>query len=132
MGVRDKVQTKVAKAFDGKLADAVRSFSCIKEGPGEYDPETGGYTPTVTGYQGRGVFGGYSVSETDGTNILITDTKLTVLQSELIKVDADGPTGELVEPGVDDILTGNGLEYRVVDWGQDPASASFTIQLRAS
>ena len=132
MGVRDKVQTKVAKAFDDKLADAVRSFSCIKEGPGEYDPETGGYTPTVTGYQGRGVFGGYSASEADGTNIFITDTRLTVMQHEMVKVDANGPTGEPVEPNIDDILTGNGLTYRVVDWGQDPASASFTIQLRAS
>lgn len=136
MGLRSDLQADLAEAFDDEdgLADAVKPFTCSKTvQSGEYDVDTGTYPEiTVTLYEGRGIFGDYSAMEADGTNILITDTELTVLQSELIRVDGDGPTDELATPAVDDEITGNGLKYRVVNWGQDPASVTFSIQLRAS
>ena len=38
MGLQDKLQTKLAKAFDGKLADAVSAFTGSYQGPGVWDP----------------------------------------------------------------------------------------------
>ncbi|SEN64934.1 hypothetical protein [Halomonas caseinilytica] len=119
--IRDKVQSKVAKAFDSKLADAVRPFAGQREVVGEYDPTTGTST-TVVAYSGRGVFGSFRREEIDGQHILSTDEKLTVLQSELTLDSDDSPA----TPQVDDELDGK----TVKSVGQDPASATWTIGLR--
>lgn len=137
MGIRDKVQTKVSKAFDGKLADAVRSFSFERVEEGEVDPVTGAVTGGVSiNVTGRGVFGGYSVEElagssyagqgsTQGQHIERTDVKLTALQSEV--VDQDGlPT----PPVVGDRIVRDGLKYDVVNVEQDPTSSIWNVQLR--
>lgn len=119
--IQDKINAKVPKAFDGKLADAVRSFAGQREVVGEYDPTTGTST-TVVAYSGRGVFGSFRQEETDGQHILSTDEKLTVLQNELT-LDSDGSPAT---PQVDDELDGK----TVKSVGQDPASATWTIGLR--
>ncbi|WP_410758875.1 glutamate 5-kinase [Citrobacter youngae] len=125
MGIRDKIQTKVAKAFDTKLADAVNDFTgsfVIQTG---WDPvtETGGET-TVT-YTGRGVLSKYSLNRIDGVNILHGDLKLTALTNEVTD-----------EPNVDhiitapDLITGEQQRYKVITAGTDPAKATYSIQLR--
>lgn len=121
--IRDKVQTKLSAAFDGKLSDAVRSFTASRETEGEYDPTTGTTTSVTVNYQGRGVFGSYSVEEVDDNHILVTDTKLSgVLQNELVRSD----DGSVFEPAVGDQVD----SYEVVNVGQDPASSTWTLQLR--
>ncbi len=121
MSIRDKVQAKVGAAFDAKLADAVSSFTGSREVAGEYDPNTGSSTTTVT-YSGRGVFGGYSVQEADGQFILATDKRLTALQNELT-MDSDGSQAS---PQKGDTI--DGLE--VVRVQQDPAAATWKLTLR--
>lgn len=115
MGIRDKVQGKVAKAFDGPLADAVRSFTGSREEAGSYDPVTGTTSTTTTTYTGRGVFSRYSVQQIDNQHILATDTKLTALQNELTDTPQEG-----------DMI--DGLE--VVRVQKDPASATWSLTLR--
>ncbi|WP_299231709.1 glutamate 5-kinase [uncultured Halomonas sp.] len=118
MGLRDDIQADIAAAFDADLADAVRAFSASREVPGSvFDPTTGTYPSTTETYTGRGVFGGYSAQEVDGQHVLATDVKLTALQNEL--TDA---------PKIGDTLDG----YRVINVGKDPASATWSIQLRRS
>lgn len=125
MGIRDKIQTKVAKAFDTKLADAVNDFTgsfVIQTG---WDPvtETGGET-TVT-YTGRGVLSKYSLNRIDGVNILHGDLKLTALTNEVTD-----------EPKVDhiitapDLVTGEQQRYKAISVETDPAGAAYSIQLR--
>ena len=60
--IKDKIQSKVAKAFDTKLADAVHAFTCIKIiNSGEYGSITETLPDQIDGsYSGRGVlFGSY-------------------------------------------------------------------------
>ena len=142
MGIRDKVQAKVGKAFDAKLADAVTSFTATRTTvSGQLDPVTGKYPETTVAYSGRGVFGGYSVREVDGQHILRTDVKLTALQNEVTR-DSDGsqfvPANDdvikawLFTDGAAGVGTATPQAHDVINAGQDPASATWKIQLRRS
>lgn len=121
MGLRDELQQDIAEAFDDDLADAVPSFSGFRVIGTDYDPVTETQIELKTTFSGRGVFGSYSTDIADGINILLTDTKLTALQNEV--VDANGVA---FTPAIDDII--NGL--KVISVGKDPAGATWTIQLR--
>lgn len=115
MGLRDDLQADIAEAFDGDLADAVRSFQGSREVAGSYDPVTGTTGTTTETYSGRGVFSGYSVREVDGQFILATDTRLKALQNEV----TDSPTeGDTID----------GME--VVRVQKDPAAATWSLTLR--
>lgn len=121
--IRDKVQTKLAKAYNAKLSDAVRSFTGSREESGEYDPNDPTGSGTTINFEGRGVFGSYSVEEVDDNHILVTDTKLSgVLQNELVRSD----DGSVFEPAVGDKVDG----YEVVNVSQDPAKCQWVLQLR--
>lgn len=74
-----------------------------------------GSNSTIINYSGRGVFGSYSEFEVDGEAIKANDVKLTALQSEVT-----------TRPQLDDNING----YQVVAVNQDPASITYTIQLR--
>lgn len=125
MGLRSDIQTDMAEAFDGDLADAVATFTASRvTTSGTLDPVTGDYPTTTTAYSGRGIFANYEAREVDGQHILATDTKLIALQNEVVR-DSDGSQ---YAPAVDDTLAG----YRVVNVGKDPAGAIWEVQLRRS
>lgn len=125
MGLRDDLSADIAEAFDTDLADAVTEFTGTRvTGEGTYDPVTEEWEPGTLTYTGRGVFGGYSVDMIDGISILRTDTKLTALQAEVVKTVSGAVTPET--PKVDDTING----MKVISLGQDPAGASYSIQLR--
>lgn len=129
MGLRDEIQAEMAAAFDDPdgLADAVKPVTGQRQGQGGYDPVTGTVTPSLVTYAGRGVFGSYSNQEIDGSAIFSTDEKLLCLQSELF-ITVDGvPTDALAQPAVGDMIGGK----RALNVEQDPAGATWTIQLRA-
>ena len=120
--IKNKIQSKVAKAFDKKLADAVDSFTCTKLiYSGEFDFETQTY-PVVgsESYSGRGVlFGSYLKDMVKPTDYQVTDSKAIVLQNEVAGI-----------PQIGDVwVTGKG-DFKVVNIGADPVAATFTIQLR--
>lgn len=118
MGLRDDLAADIGAAFDTDLADAVTAFTGKRvTGQGTYDPLTEEWTPGETTYTGRGVFGSFSIEMVDGIQILRTDIKLTALQNEVTDT-----------PVMDDVI--NGLVVKGV--AQDPASATWTLQLRKS
>lgn len=118
--IRNKIQAKVGKAFDKKLADAVHSFTSERITKSNWDPKTETYFETKETYTGRGVlFGSYSQYEILTLGVLATDKKATVLQNEVSK-----------PPKIDDEwFTAQGI-YRVIHIKQDPASTLWKCQLR--
>lgn len=120
--IKNKIQSKVAKAFDKKLGDAVDTFTCSKEiQSGDFDFVTQTYPViTVEAYTGRGVlFGSYLKDMVKPTDYQVTDSKAIVLQNELIGV-----------PQIGDVWTTGKGNFKVVNMGQDPTGSIWTCQLR--
>ena len=119
--IKNKIQSKVAKAFDKKLADAVDSFTCEKPiYSGEFDFETQTYL--VIGnesYSGRGVRGNYLRDMVKPIDYQATDAKAIVLQNELTGIPQIGDVWQFRDGG-----------FEVKNIGQDPTSSIWTCQLR--
>lgn len=120
MGLHDEITADIKDAFNTDLADAVKPFTGSRTVQGEPSIEdiltnTVGSNSTIINYSGRGVFGGYAEIEIDNESIMANDVKLTALQSEVT-----------TRPQLDDVING----YQVVAVNQDPASVTYTIQLR--
>ncbi|OTG78956.1 glutamate 5-kinase [Acinetobacter terrae] len=120
--MKNKIQSKVAKAFDKKLVDAVNTFTCSKEiQSGDFDFVTQEYpTITVEQYSGRGVlFGSYLKDMVKPTDYQVEDSKAIVLQNEVTQV-----------PQIGDVwATGKG-RFKVVNIGADPTGSIWVCQLR--
>lgn len=120
MSLRDEITVELIQAFDTDLADAVSAFTGSRViGQGPYDPITDTRPVITENYSGRGVFGSFEVNIVDGVQILRTDVKVTALQAEVTKT-----------PRIDDTITQGGVAYKVIHVGQDPAAATWTIQIR--
>ena len=120
--IKNKIQSKVGKAFDKKLGDTVDSFTCSKEiQSGEFDFVTQTYpTITVEAYTGRGVlFGSYLKDMVKPTDYQVTDCKAIVLQNEVTQV-----------PQIGDVWSTNKGRFKLVNIGADPVGATYVIQLR--
>lgn len=120
--IKNKIQSKAAKAFNKKLADAVDTFTCTKEiQSGEFDFVTQTYpTITVEAYQGRGVlFGSYLKDIVKPTDYQVTDSKAVVLQNEVTQV-----------PQIGDAWATSKGRFKVVNIGQDPTGSIWVCQLR--
>lgn len=120
--MKDKIQAKVAAAFNKKLADAVDSFTCEKPiYSGEFDFETQTY-PVVgsESYSGRGVlFGSYQKDLVKPADYQAEDAKAIVLQNEVTGV-----------PQIGDVWVTSKGDFKIVNIGADPVAATYTIQLR--
>lgn len=120
--IKNKVQSKVAKAFDKKLSDAVDTFTCEKLiYSGEFDFETQTY-PIVgnESYSGRGVlFGSYLKDLVKPADYQAEDAKAIVLQNEVTAV-----------PQIDDVWVTSKGDFKVVNIGADPIAATYLVQLR--
>ena len=120
--IKNKIQSKAAKAFNKKLADAVDTFTCTKEiQSGEFDFVTQTYpTITVEAYQGHGVlFGSYLKDIVKPTDYQVTDSKAVVLQNEVTQV-----------PQIGDAWATSKGRFKVVNIGQDPTGSIWVCQLR--
>lgn len=126
MGLQDKLQTKLAKAFDGKLADAVSAFTGSYQGPGVYDPVEETTTAVTVTYTGRGVLAEYETKRIDNINILSGDLKLIALTNEVTDRPAEGHS--IAAPDLAD--RSKSVVYLVRAVQVDPASATYQIQLR--
>ena len=120
--IKNKIQSKVAKAFDKKLADAVDTFTCEKPiYSGEFDFETQTY-PVIgnESYSGRGVlFGSYLKDLVKPADYQAEDAKAIVLQNEVTGI-----------PQIGDVWATSKGDFKVVNIGADPTSATYSIQLR--
>ncbi len=115
--IQDKINAKLPKALDGKLADATEPFEAKRSVAGSYDPVTGTASTTTETWAGRWIKGSWSTQQIDGVNILATDTKRLVMQVETEWA-----------PAVDDVV--NGLT--VMSVGKDPADTLWILNLRRS
>lgn len=122
MGIKDDIQAEVAAAFSADLADAVDTFTCEKPiYSGEFDFETQTY-PVVgsKSYSGRGVlFGSYLKDLVKPADYQAEDAKAIVLQNEVTAV-----------PQISDVWVTSKGDFKVVNIGADPVSATYSIQLR--
>lgn len=122
MGIKDDIQAEAAAAFNDDLADAVDSFTCQKPiYSGEFDFETQTY-PVVgdESYSGRGVlFGSYQKDLVKPADYQAEDAKAIVLQNEVTGI-----------PQIGDVWATSKGDFKVVNIGADPASATYSIQLR--
>lgn len=120
--MKDKIQAKVAAAFNKKLADAVDTFTCEKPiYSGEFDFETQTY-PVIgsESYSGRGVlFGSYQKDLVKPADYQVEDAKAIVLQNEVTAV-----------PQIGDVWNTVKGDFEVKNIGSDPVSATYSIQLR--
>lgn len=120
--IKNKIQSKVAKAFDKNLGDAVDTFTCSKEiQSGDFDFVTQTYpTITVEAYTGRGVlFGSYLRDMVKPTDYQVADCKAVVLQNEVTQV-----------PQIGDVWATSKGRFKVVNIGADPTDSIWTFQLR--
>ncbi|MDR3027261.1 MAG: glutamate 5-kinase [Acinetobacter sp.] len=119
--MRDKIQSKVGKAFNTKLADAITTFTCSKEiQSGDFDFETQTYpTVTVKQYSGRCVFGSYKRDLVKPIDYQVEDVKATVLQNEVTGV-----------PQIDDVWVTSKGSFEVLNVGEDPSGSIWVLQLR--
>ncbi|MGJ8525182.1 hypothetical protein LMG33818_000890 [Halomonadaceae bacterium LMG 33818] len=117
MGLRDRVQGRLAKAFAGPLADAVEAFTGEHKDPsaGHYDPVTETYTGGTTTYKGQGVFDNFAITTLDGVNLKAGDQLLIVLANQVER-----------KPEVGDTI--NGYDVKTVN--EDPAAAHYECLLR--
>ena len=83
---------------------------------GAYNPITDTASTTTSTYSGRGVISSYSIQEIDKMNILEGDQKLIALQNELTDT-----------PQIKDKINS---VFEVISVYQDPAKASYIVQLR--
>lgn len=119
--IKKKIQSKVAKAFDKKLADAVDTFTCEKPiYSGEFDFETQTY-PIIgsESYSGRGVRGNYLRDLVKPIDYQTTDAKVIVLQNELTGI-----------PQIGDVWQFADGDFKVINIGADPTNSIWTCQLR--
>nr|WP_104500362.1 glutamate 5-kinase [Acinetobacter indicus] len=120
--MRDKVQSKLGKAFNKKLANAVDSFTCTKLiYSGVFDFETQTY-PVIgsESYSGRGVlFGSYQKDLVKPADYQAEDAKAIVLQNEVTAV-----------PQIDDVWVTSKGDFKVVNIGADPTNSIWTCQIR--
>lgn len=120
--MREELQAELAAAFNEDLADAVDSFTCEKPiYSGVFDFETQTY-PVIgsESYSGRGVlFGSYQKELVKPADYQAEDAKAIVLQNEVTGI-----------PQIGDVWATTKGNFQVVNIGADPASATYTVQLR--
>lgn len=129
MGLKADLQTEIGAAFVGDLADAVKTFDFTSvDNEPSYDPDSGvGASNTVLSNL-TGAFVDYTVKElislntslTEQEKVRSTDVKLIALQNVLTTEPKKG----------DSVLVSGGKVYRVLSWKQDPAEATYEVQLR--
>lgn len=120
--IKNKIQSKLSKAFDRKLTDAIHSFTCkADQQSGEYDPVTQTYPiQTIKEYSGRGVlFGSYAKDLVKPTDYQVEDCKAVVLQNEVT-----------AKPEIGEVWRTDHGHYRIISLMPDAAGATLIVQLR--
>jgi len=119
MGLRDDLQTDLAEAFDTDLADAVTSFT-YRIVDRTIDTNTNTTSETSTDYSTRGVIGRFKKELFRDSNVLPTDSKITILQHELAVI-----------PIMEAFIVTSDITYTIIKVRQDPAHAAWTLQCRS-
>ena len=121
MGLKATIASAVGSAFTA-LDDIPESVTYRRTTVG-YNPQTGDDTPTDADITVDVVFTRYQQFEVDRVMILSTDVKAIVQQSDMGVVVPASDT--------DSVIRANGQTFNVLRFSEDPAAATFSMQLRA-
>jgi len=110
----------VSSAF--KVLGDIPQAAILRRTTNTYDSSTGDGAISTTDYTiSKAIFTKYETFEVDKVVVLASDVKLIIQQSELT-----------ITPSLaTDTVIRNSISYNILRVGQDPAAATFTIQLRA-
>jgi cell division ATPase FtsA len=118
MGLKDDITADIAEAFDTDLADAAPQITIRRESS-VYDTATNKNVVTTTDYLTRGVVVSYDLSEITDESIQPNDIGVLILQKELE-----------VTPSIEDLITVDSTDYRIVRVSRDPIKATWDLQCR--
>ena len=122
MGLKSDIQTDIANAFDGDLADAVKTFTISKDPTQTYDAATGGIvTGKVVSFSWRGVF-------TSTVKTLIVDGAEVPVDTEIIALQNEATS----DPTLYSYITQGDTLYEIMNIGWDPANCTYMISCRAA
>lgn len=120
--IKSKIQSKVSKAFSGKLVDAVHTFTCtLKSTTPVWDEENLKWVDgSSTTYSGSGVlFGSYLQNYVKPADYQVDDCKAVILQNQVT-----------AKPEINHVWVTAKGDFRVVSVGQDPTDSIWTVQIR--
>lgn len=110
----------VSSAF--KVLGDIPEVATLRRTTNSYDASTGDGALSTSDYTiAKAIFTKFESFEVDKVVVLASDTKLIIQQSELT-----------ITPSLAyDTIIRRGIPYNILRVGQDPADATFTMQLRA-
>ena len=120
MGLRDTIAKGVNSVFTA-LGD-IPETATYRRQSSAYDPSTGVNSQIDTDFTLPVIFTSYQNFEIDRVAILSTDVKAIVKQEDM------GTT--IPSSTTDKIIRSNGEVFHVLRYSEDPAGATYTIQLR--
>jgi len=119
MGLYADISADIAEAFDGDLADAVKTITVIEFNDSTYDPVAGTNTSVKTNRVIRGVVTSLSEEQVrsdstliNGVGILILDTEKSVAKFEV---------------GMKLIIENDPQTYKLVATDTDPANVTHSL-----
>lgn len=119
MGLRATIATALGAGFTA-LGDIKKTMSYKAFGASSsYNPDTSALTTVETTTTITGVVSQYDKREIDGESIRPNDQKILLQQSLLSAA-----------PTINDRVVIDGISWAVIDMRQDPAGATWTLQVR--
>jgi hypothetical protein len=120
MGLKATIASAVASGF-AALGDLQETVTYnVYSTSSTYNPTTGTVTRTETQYSVAGLFLDYKKRDIDGQQIKPLDNQFMIQQAVL-------PVAPTLQ---DRIVRSTGKEYEVISIEQDPATATWTLQVR--
>lgn len=118
MSLRSLFQSAAATAFTA-AGDIPTAATYERHALGDYDPAIGERARITSVYAVDAIIYGYKAIEIDGEAVKPNDQRAIIRQAQLP-----------VQPETTDTLIIHGLEWGIVGISQDPAGATWEIQLR--
>ena len=122
MGLRDTFKNAADTAIT-VFGDVAETAWYYQEGSAIYNVSTGNVSSIDSRYMISAIFSKYKSSEIDNSAILPTDLKMTIAQKKFTPVPHQHDYLEKLENYAS-------VRYEVMDYQQDPAGATWVIQLR--
>lgn len=119
MAISTAIKSAVTSAFSAMSSMETAVVLVRNNSNPTYNATTGAITYSSTSYSFNSIIVKYERNEIDGTNVLTTDSKMIFPQTRVS-----------VTPKTTDTITISSVTWEIKSIDQDPASATWTIQIR--
>lgn len=120
MGLKETIASAVSAGFTA-LGNLIETVTYKAQGVSLYDTSTGTFTRVETSFSVSGIFVEYEKKEIDGAIVKVYDQKFLFQQALLT-----------VKPKITDrLLRTDGRHWEVMAVAEDPAHATWELQMRA-